>query len=84
MTKVNYLAGRTSSGPLVDPDRVTLKSDDGTRIAYGRNVKGESATPGRYEAYRKWRLVDRSSGRAVTVAEYFEEEQTRARAWISG
>lgn len=59
-----------------------LESADGSRVATGRNVKGEGKKPGTFVAVEVWRLKERRDGKLVTVNENCDRAE--AQAWIDG
>lgn len=64
----------------VDAQPQRLEGVNGQRWACGRNVKGETNEPGRYQVVEVWTLKHRVNGKAVTVETGCTREQ--AEDWI--
>jgi hypothetical protein len=55
----NYRVPQSRGANMIDADPQRMQSDDGLRSALGRNVKGETAQPGCYQAVQVWTLKER-------------------------
>jgi hypothetical protein len=73
---------RSANAVDAQPDRI--ESADGQRWATGRNVKGETGTPGVFQTVRIYTLKCRgANGRAVTMKTHASETDARAFCFIA-
>jgi hypothetical protein len=80
MSRIKVTTRRGANMVAANPQRLT--SDDGSRWATGRHVKGETSEPGIYRAVEVWTLKHRVNGKAVTVKSGVDRES--AEKWVAG